>query len=154
MLFGFLGNMINCDFQKWMKQNVIFQHFVGITAFFFLFSVIEVDDTAPLRMVWMKTLFVYGVFLMMVKSKWYVSLPIFLILIADQSLKLEYNFLKKNNENDTSLPTIDRIRNSMNIIIVIGVVVGFVLYAIRQKREFGSHFSWIKFIFHSTCKAV
>jgi len=152
ILFGFLASMINCDFQRWINSNILFRHFVGIIGFFLLFSVITVDGSSPIGDVWLKTIFVYGIFLLMIKMKWYFSVPIFLILIVDQSMKVQQEYLKRKDKKDPSLKKIETVRNYFNPLICVLAIVGFSFYAIRQKNEFGKNFSWIKLLFHSTCK--
>lgn len=152
ILFGFLASMINCDFQRWIHSNIWFRHFIGLVGFFLLFSVIEEDGESPVGAVWLKTLFVYGIFLLTIKMKWYFSLPIFIILIVDQSMKVQQEYLKKKKAGDPSLQKIETVRNYFNPIICILAVTGFSFYAIRQKAEFGKNFSWTKLLFHSTCK--
>jgi len=152
LLFGFLSSMVSCDMQRWMQDSILFRHFVGVVAFFFLFTIIDNNNTSPIYYIWMKTLIVYFIFLLMVKSKWYFSLPVFIILIIDQSLLSQTNYLKKQNTNDSQINTINQVRNILYIVILCLIGIGFIHYFFRQRKEFGSEFSFTKLLFTSSCK--
>ena len=151
LLFGFLSTMVSCDIQRWMRDSLGFRHFVGIIAFFFLFTVIDTSNKAHILSIWLKTLFIYGIFLMMVKSKWYFSLPILLLLVLDQSLKIHYSYLEDRKSDKRSIEQIDTIRNYINKGVIGLIVVGFVHYIARQYQEFGNKFSFSKLLFSYGC---
>jgi hypothetical protein len=90
----------------------------------------------------------------MVKSKWYFSVPVLLLLIVDQSLKVHHNYLQKKNSNDNSLDSIMKWRNYLSIAIYGVVIIGFIMYGIRQYKEFGADFSWSKLLLHYGCKGL
>ena len=151
LLIGFLSTMISCDFKKWMESNIVFRHIIGLIAFFFLFTVIDTENRTSLGITCLKTFFVYGVFLLMVKSKWYFSLPVLALLVVDQGIKVHLEHTKKNDSKDSSIPLYERIQNILNIVIIAIIIIGFFMYAIRQKEEFGASFSWIKLLLHYGC---
>lgn len=156
LLLGFLSTMISCDFKKWIHANMWFRHIIGLVGFFFLFTVIDASNRTSLGITFLKTFFVYGVFLLMVKSKWYFSLPVLALLVIDQSIKvhIEYSTTKKDDTDSTKFDTAfyEGIRNLLNIIIIAVIVVGFVVYAVRQRRAFGADFSWAKLLLYYGCR--
>jgi hypothetical protein len=152
LLFGYLSSMVSCDMQKWMQDSIMFRHFVGVVAFFFLFTVIDNTNTSPIYYIWIKTILVYFLFLLMVKSKWYFSLPVLLILIIDQSLLSHNNYLAKQNNKNPEIVKINQARNGLYIALLSLIVIGFIHYFFRQLIEFGSDFSLTKLLFASSCK--
>ena len=152
LLFGYLSSMVSCDMQRWMQDSLLFRHFVGIVAFFFLFTIIDNNNTTAIYYIWMKTLLVYFIFLLMIKSKWYFSLPVFLILIVDQSLKSHNDYLAKKDPNDPEIVKLNQARNGLYIALISLIVIGFIHYFFRQWHEFGKDFSPAKLLFASTCK--
>ena len=154
LLFGFLSTMVSCDFQRWMKDNILMRHFIGIIAFFFLFTILDKSNKTSIGIIWLKTFIVYAIFLFMIKSKWYFSLPIIILLIVDQSLKSQYSYLEQNNKDDATLPSIEKWRNNLSFLIYGVIIVGFVSYGVRQYEEFGDDFSFVKLLFHFNCKDV
>ena len=152
LLFGFLSTMVSCDIQQWMHHSIVFRHFVGIIAFFFLFTVIDKDNKSHISLLWLKTFFIYGIFLLMVKSKWYFSIPVLLLLVIDETIKLHYDYLKRNSEKPETLEAWDHIRNNINKLIIGLIVIGFGDYAFRHYKEFGKDFSLTNLLFKYECK--
>ena len=70
LLFGFLSTMVSCDLQRWMRHSSLFRHFVGIISIFLLFTYSDFNNTTHIALLWAKTLFIYVMFLLMMKSKW------------------------------------------------------------------------------------
>jgi hypothetical protein len=154
LLFGFLSTMVSCDFQRWMKDNLLVRHFIGIISFFFLFTILDTSNKTFIGIIWLKTFIVYGVFLLMVKSKWYFSVPVVFLLIIDQSLKAHYSYVQNNNKNDNTLPAINQWRDNLSYIIYTVIFIGFITYGIRQYNEFGENFSFTKLLFHYGCANI
>ena len=163
LLFGFLSSIVSCDIKRLMTHNVFFRHIVGIISFFLLFTVIESDNELDVFSIWAKTVYIYFIFLLMTKSKWYFSIPVLLLLVVDQSLKFQIKFEEKrkenkenkeNNENDTTILRYETIRNNLYVCIIALIVAGFVHYAFRQYNEYGSNFSLVKLLLYHSCRNI
>ena len=158
LLLGFLSTMISCDFKKWIDSNIWFRHIIGLVGFFFLFTVIDASNRSSLGITFVKTFFVYGIFLLMVKSKWYFSLPVLALLVIDQSIKVHIEYTKKTQTNQIpnkdmeSVPLYESIRNVLNMIIIAIIIIGFIVYAVRQRKTFGADFSWVKLLLYYGCQ--
>jgi hypothetical protein len=152
LLFGYLSSMVSCDMQKWMNDSILFRHFVGIIAFFFLFTIIDTNNISPIYIIWGKTIFIYFIFLLMIKSKWYFSLPVLIILIIDQSLKSHSDYLNKTKPDDKQILELNKTRNALYIAMLSLIVIGFIHYFFRQLYEFGPNFSFTKLLFSSKCE--
>ena len=150
LLFGYLSSMIGCDLQRWMTDNQAFRHVVGIVAFFLLFALFDNTAHIDIGSIILKTFLVYGVFILMTKSKWYFSIPTLLLLVVDQGLKYQATYLEKEKKSHNN---IDRVRDYLNYLIITLIVVGFVVYGARQYSAFGKDFSFIKLLFSNKCQA-
>jgi hypothetical protein len=151
LLFGFLSSMVSCDMQRWMQDSLMFRHFVGIVSFFFLFTILDSSNKSPVYFIWLKTIAIYFLFLIMCKSKWYFSLPVFLILIIDQSIQSQINFLKRNDEKDPQINVLDKVRDGLYIGLITLIVTGFIHYTLTRMAEFGKDFSPTTLLFAYTC---
>jgi hypothetical protein len=107
-----------------------------------------------MSIIWLKTLIVYGLFLFMVKSKWYFSVPVLLLLVIDQSIKAHYMYIENNDKKNASLPMFASWRDKISYLIYATIAVGFIAYTIRQYNEFGNEFSIIKLLFHYECANI
>lgn len=154
LLFGFLSTMVSCDLQRWMIHNPLFRHFIGIVAFFFLFTVLDTTGIHSVRQIWTQTIIVYLIFILMTKSKWQFSLPVLLLLIIDQSIALHIKYItaNKDDKNKEKLITLwNSRRKYIDIGMIVFIVFSVIHYIIRQQAEFGKSFSWSKFLFVSRC---
>jgi len=149
LLFGYLSSMAGCDLQRWMINHQGFRHIIGIVAFFLLFAILDTDNHINVGNVILKTFLVYFVFILMTKSKWYFSVPTLLLLVVDQGLKYQANYLEKENKSHKN---IDKVRTYIDYIIGALIMSGFILYADRQYSEFGKEFSFMKLLFSSKCQ--
>lgn len=155
LLFGYLTNLMSCDFQRFMKQNEYFKHFIALLAFFFLFTILDANNNAPVYIVWFKTIFVYGLFLLTIKAKWFFVATVLAILVIDQTIKLHINYLTKNEEKEKKdeISQYEYIRKILNGLVIGVIVLGFLHYGLRQYREFGSEFSFQKLLLGTSCKS-
>jgi len=154
LLFGFLSTMVSCDIKRFM-DNIYFRHFIGLISFFLLFTITDKENNLNIGGIWIKTFFVYFIFLMMTKSKWFFSIPVLLLLIIDQSYKFEIDFIQKDKKNSTyyhKQHNYDNIRKPLDYAIIILIVIGFIHYAVRQYNQFGSKFSFTKLLLYHTCR--
>jgi hypothetical protein len=155
LLFGFLSTMVSCDIKRLMTTNVYVRHVVGIISFFLLFTVIETENELDIFSIWMKTVYIYFIFLLMTKSKWYFSIPVFLLLIIDQSLKFQIKFeenkKQKQNTNKQVIARYENIRDHIYTGILVLIAVGFLHYTARQYNEYGSKFSLVKLLLYHNC---
>ena len=158
LLFGFLSSIVSCDIKKLINENVYFRHFVGLISFFLLFAITDkdVDNDLNISRIWMNTFFVYLLFLLMTKSKWYFSIPVLLLIVIDQSYKFQIEFIQKDKKKSSKqidkVNTYEKIRKYTYAAMITLIVMGFIHYTIRQYKHFGSKFSFIKLIFYNTCK--
>jgi len=149
LLFGYLSSMTGCDLQRWMMNNQFFRHLVGIIAFFLLFTVLDTENHINIGSIVLKTFVVYFVFILMTKSKWYFSIPTLLLLVVDQGLKYQATYLEKEKKSHKN---IDRIRNYIDKLFIVLVVVGFIFYGIRQYETYGNNFSFTQLLFSNKCR--
>lgn len=162
LLFGFLSSIVSCDVKRLMTHNVFVRHIVGIISFFLLFTVIESNNQLDVFSIWTKTVYIYFIFLLMTKSKWYFSIPVLLLLVVDQSLKFQIKFEesrkenkeKENKENDPTILRYENIRNNLYVCIIALIVAGFVHYTFRQYNEYGSKFSLVKLLLYHSCRNI
>lgn len=156
LIFGFLAGMLNCDLQRFMSQHPSIVHIFGLTAFFFLFTLLDSNNKNHIALVWLKTFLIYFLFVLMTKSKWYFAIPVITILLVDQTLKKHLAIKQaagKATEDDAALQ--QDVSKFMNIFVVIVIVIGAIHYLFLQMSEYGDKFSFTTFLFGITrCKDV
>lgn len=164
LLFGFLSTSVSCDMNRLLNNNILIRNIIGIMSFFLLFAVIDKDSNESLLNLTFKTIFVYILFLLMSKNKWYFSLPILSLIFIERAVQVYINNkLKINNDDDINNPSliiidhdyihkINKIQEYLRICIYTLIILGFISYAYRQKKHFKHNFSLYKLIFNFKCR--
>lgn len=146
LIFGYLAALLNCDLQRFLKQNPLCIHAFGIIAFFFLFTILDSKNKTSLGLVWLKTFFIYLLFLLMTKSKWYFVVPVLALLLIDQSFKKDVAIKEANGKDVTQDKVIQQnVTNVLTVLIILLVIVGTSHYMYIQKAEYGKDFSVANF---------
>lgn len=149
VVFGTLTVLINCDLQRLLYHNPLVLHLIGIVGFFFLFTLLDSNNKAGIEKIWLKTIFVYALFVLVTKNKWYFLVPILIGLLIDQSLKKDLAFRKASNPDAPYLPryevTVKEATKIINILVIILIIIGSIHYMILQKMEYKNDFSLWKF---------
>ena len=155
LLFGFLSTMVSCDLQKWMMKNTLFRHVIGIIAFFFLFTVLETPGNISVEKIWTKTIIIYFIYIIITKSRWQFALPVLILLVIDQSIAVHIRYIKSNTDNNVDTTNVieywNNIRNYLDILMIILIIVGTIHYIKYQSNNYGKDFSWNKFFFVNSC---
>ena len=146
LLFGFFSTLISCDLQRAVSQNMYIKHLVALITFFFLMTVIDNDNDAGIVQTWLKTFVVYILFLMSTKSKLLASTAVLILLIIDQTIKIHMQYTLKHHP-EKNLDTLKKVREGLFTILIVIIIVGYIHYYIRARRDFGKNFSYSKFIF-------
>lgn len=155
--FSLLVVLLNCDIQRLVKSNPIAMHLLGLTAFFFLFTLLDTNNKQALYIIYIKTVLVYFLFVLMTKSKWYFIVPVLLMLLIDQSIKKQVAIDKANDRDVTQLQEKQiQITKALNVLIIVTMVVGSLHYMYLQKLQHKSQFSLYKFFVSpaNTCRTI
>lgn len=150
LIFGILGSLVNCDIQRFMRGHPAVFHGFGFLAFFFLFTLLDSNNSSSIWLIWVKSIFVYVLFVLMTKSKWYFVLPVLALLLFDQSVKKQLAFQNAAKNADDSEHIYPEVTESfrktvtliVNIAIIILILAGVIDYARIQKMQHGSDFSF------------
>jgi hypothetical protein len=156
LIFGYLSALLNCDLQRFIYQHPVVVHCFGIVAFFFLFTLLDTNNKTTITSIWVKTLFIYILFVLMTKSKWYFVLPVLAALLVDQTLKKAVAIKEASGEDVTRVrEQQQQYSHYINLTIILVILVGMAHYAILQREEYGEHFSWYTFFMGmSKCKSL
>jgi lysylphosphatidylglycerol synthetase-like protein (DUF2156 family) len=151
LLFGFFTSLLGCDLQRIVSQNMFVKHFLALVCFFFLFTLLDPNNKAGVKDIWIKTVMVYALFVMSTKSKAWASILVVVLLILDQTIKMHMNYLQNNQpvgpELQTELEKYTKYRRLLYSMMAVIIVVGFTHYYFYQKSEYGDKFDLISFVF-------
>lgn len=154
LIFGYLSALLNCDLQRFLKSHTLITHMFGFVAFFFLFTLLDSNNKNSILVVWLKTLFIYALFVLMTKSKWYFVIPVLALLLIDQSIKKDIAFKRAAGQDVREAERWQKsITELITYAIITLIVIGTLHYMYLQRKEYKSNFSFYKFFLGwSKCK--
>jgi len=135
VVFGVFS--FSCDITHLMSNNLLFRHLAGIVSFFFLFSIIKKNDMNVLNS-WGRAGLIYFAYLMLTKCQWWITIPVIIILLIDQSLKIQqkYDTINKVQSIFSQNPDmIESIRTASTYAIYGLISLGFIIYIIDQSDQ-------------------
>jgi hypothetical protein len=155
VIFGYFTAVLNCDLQRMMRSNPIVVHIMGLTAFFFLFTLLDSNNKNSVAVIYAKTIFVYLLFIMMTKSKWYFVVPVLVMLLVDQTFKKHLAMQEATNTNTSTNTNMEKQRaiqhqvtTVLNVAIIAVIIIGTLHYMYLQYLEYGPRkFSLYTFFF-------
>ena len=151
ILFNVLEESMNCDVQRMIKNNQYIKHIVGLVSIFFLFTTVGNKKSKHIISLWGKTIVTYFIFLLLAKSKWYFSLPVAILLLLEQSLKIqEYHNIDNSKDYNKKIYVITR--NIITYSIFILIFTGAIDIGIKQYNDHKDNFNFFKLFFGIGCQ--
>lgn len=144
LVMGFKA-LFNCDIQRLLQHNVYANHLITFCCFLFLISLID-NTHSSLSDIWLKSIFIYILFMLFIKSKIETVIIVFILLIIDQSIKtIINNKIYKNPDEDVS--SLNTARQYIMYAIIATILIGCLMYYFRQKEDHPKDFSILTFFF-------
>ena len=151
-LADFILNILPCNIITIISNNIYLKHFIGfLTMVFFVVIVVPLSNK-KLNNILSKSALMYIIFLFVAKTEPQFFIPIIILMGILYLLflkKEEYISNDISNENHNKINIIILINNSISLIILCLLIIGFVLYLGRKKYEYGENFIYITFLFGS-----
>ena len=155
-------DVLSCQMRYEIENNLYFRHIIGILLFFaFIMSVggwsfnTKIDDMLPNSPLsanafdsLVYAVLIYIIFLLSSRCKFWINIIYFslLLLIYIINTQRDYYYIRKLIDDDTNSKLIN-LEHFLVFISVFILIVGVIDYLIFQKKEYGSNFSYSKFIF-------
>lgn len=147
LIFGFMSNLLNCDLQKIIQNNIYIKHISAIIAFYFLFIIFdEPKDSREMKYTAIYILCYYIVFLLSTKSPLPVILCILFILIIYSITNIESSS-DKYKYNDNALYLFD-ITKKILFIVIITMSLGGFLYTFTTKTH---NYNILSYLIYNDC---
>lgn len=144
ILANFLGNTMNCGTQKLLTESPLFRN---IAVYFLIYFTINFTSSniSPSKL-FMNSGFVFVLFILLMKQNkilFVINLfIIFMIFVSNQS-KMYY-------ENKKSKKDVDHYHLRTKFFaetIPFTLILGFILYFVKQYSDYGTDFNILKFLF-------
>ena len=151
---GKTGKTLGCKIQKLLNENMFAKHVTLFMIIYFAMDISKKQSKSPLESL-KGSLFIYIMFLLFTKMNLYSSIIVFILLGAVYLLNSQIAYLEENNKenNKSEIQIYNKINKLLYIIIPIIIIISFVFYFIKQRKDHAKNWSSIKFVFGSIkCK--
>jgi|TARA_Y100000389_G_scaffold41702_1_gene36417 hypothetical protein len=174
MAGSFIGDIFNCTLKNLLTNNIYIKHLVFICLIYFTIDFTDDKRKHPFK-IFKLTIILWIFYMMAIRMNIFFSIIVFILLfllyiideyyeyIVQEELKFHIEKIddkKKKKEKEKHLKILQekhnylkKINESLEYIIIITVLIGFILYFIKQYKDKKSKFSYSKFILGDlTCR--
>lgn len=147
---NYLGQTLACRLQSVLEENMLVKHgLIFLTIVFVL--VIQDPERANEDVVILlrDSAVIFALFFMSTRLPFSMLTLVLVFLFAMYIIHLRVK-KKRSMGNDEEAKKLDRLKKILFFVIVALVLVGFVLYMVEKKKEYGRSFAWSTFLVGKT----
>jgi hypothetical protein len=150
---NFIAETLSCKTQKLLLENMLAKHFISFFILFYSMSIFDDEPEDP-KDTFIKTVKIYIGFILFTKMNLTFIIIVFLLLALHYILELYIDYYNFNNNSNDIIKKLKKIKNYINTMVSILIIVGFSLYLKKQYNDNYKNWSTIKFIFGvKNCKS-
>tara|TARA_B100002051_G_C16743057_1_gene645593 strand:+ start:4000 stop:4521 length:522 start_codon:yes stop_codon:yes gene_type:complete len=146
---NFIGGLLGCQAQKLLTNNIYAKHFVLLSLIYFTIDLTS-DETLHPNILFKKTiqLWVFYILFSNIDINFTIIIVILLIVlyVSDDYYTYFKNHSEKKEESKELIQKLEIIINTLGYIIVTFLIIGFIIYFLKQKREKKNNFHFMKFL--------
>jgi len=151
---NFVAETLGCKTQKLLSENMLAKHFVIILILYFAIDFTSVQSNTPLDTLKL-AIIIYVLFILFTKMSIEFTVIVFLMLALTYGISSYINYYKENDKKNSIIKKLEDIRRLLYVSMTGLTLLGFVLYFIRQRKDYSKNWSTTKFIFGTRkCKSL
>ena len=142
-------SVVGCNAKKLLNDSMVARHFIIFLAIWYGIEITSELSQHPLITL-QKSLLLWGIFIMFIRTSLIFTLilffMLFIILLAQTYLSY-YGAVNKNNDHIKEIILTEKIYTSLLYSFGLVLVIGFVMYFMKQYKDHYDSFSFLVFIF-------
>lgn len=143
---NFVAETLGCGTQKLLTENMFAKHFVIFMMIYFTLGFVGDNDVHP-RTNFIFSGVLYVGFILFTKMNLYFTLLALVILFAIYVIHDYVDYYEKKKINEARTKTLKTLGHTLSFVLIILIIVGFILYTIRQRGDHGADWKTHKFLF-------
>ena len=148
ILTNFIGDIMGCKIQKIFRENIILKY--CIILFIIYTTIVLVDKNISPKEHFIKSIYILILFLLFTKNTFRITMIIIICMII-LFITEDYINYYINIKNEEKIKQLTKISTYLKYIILILILVGHILYVIKQSNNFGKDFNIIKLYRGTNC---
>lgn len=151
---NYVGEVIGCKTRKLFMKSMLFKH---ISLLFFIYFAVNLTNNKhehPLNVL-KKTILLWLFYLVFIRMDTFylgicISLLVIYFITGQYKLYLQDN---DKNKYDSEIANLNKATDTIEMIILIPMLIGFVKYYKDERKTYGKAFSFYQFVLgHKKCK--
>tara|TARA_B100001094_G_C17944463_1_gene677312 strand:- start:141 stop:665 length:525 start_codon:yes stop_codon:yes gene_type:complete len=154
ILTNFIGDTMGCKIQKIFSKNILLKYIVILFLIYTTITLIDKNTTPKEHL--LKSIYILILFILFTKNTLRMTVVIGFCMVILFILEDYINHYKniKNIEGANKLNKLNKISQSLKYIILVLIVVGHILYIVKQKKWFGDKFDIFRLYKSERCSIV
>ena len=145
---GFVGDILNCKYQRAIVNNIYMKHLVAFLTLYFLNSNLFTDEDHPFNKL-LNCMILYIIFVIIMRlNLTFTGIVLFLIFII-HLLHQYYIFYRENPDKTKNYKLVIKLHyfiRLISIITLIIAIIGLIINIKQRKKEYGKNFNLNKFM--------
>ena len=145
---GFVGDILNCKYQRAIVNNIYMKHLVAFLTLYFLNSNLFTDEDHPFNKL-LNCMILYIIFVIIMRlNLTFTGIVLFLIFII-HLLHQHYIFYRENPDKTENYKLVIKLHYFIRLISIITLIIsiiGLIINIKQRKKEYGKNFNLNKFM--------
>ena len=142
MLYNFMADTMYCGVQAIMKKNLVIRYFAVLILIYFTINLTSNSASSPIKIMG-SAIIVFFIYLVFMRQTNICFLLALLALFCIYFLSQYRNYYQQKGENVQGLSSSIL---AIEMIFLGILIVGFFLYANKQKQDHPKDFTWFNFV--------
>lgn len=144
---GFVGDILNCKYQRLVINNIYIKHLVAFFTLYFLNSNLFSDNDHPMNNLY-NCMVLYIIFIIIMRLNITFTGIVLVLIFIIHLLHNHYVFYKNNPDKSKDYNLIIKLHYFIRVISIITLtiaIIGLVININNRKKEYGKEFKLSKF---------
>lgn len=153
---NFIAETLGCQSQKLLRNNMIAKHIMILFIIYFSLGFASESYLNPMVLL-RNSVSIWVLFLLFTKMSLYFNIFVFGLVVLYHFINTYINYYssKDKKKYKKKIDNYNKILIYLKYLIIGSLIVGFVLYLNKQRKDHGKNWSTIKFIFGiNKCKSL
>jgi len=145
---GFVGDILNCKYQRTIVNNIYMKHLVAFLTLYFLNSNLFTDEDHPINKL-LNCIILYIIFVIIMRLNLTFTGIVLILIFIIHLLHQHYTFYRENPDKIENYKLVIRLHYFIRIISIVTLIIaiiGLIINIKQRKKEYGIDFNLNKFI--------
>lgn len=153
---NFIAETLGCRAQKLLSENMLAKHAVILFIIYFSLGFTSENNPNPLILL-RNSLSIWVLFILFTKMSLKFNIFVFSLVVLYHFINtyIDYYSSKDKKKYKKEIENLNKILSNLKYIIIGLLIVGFIIYFNKQRKEYSNNWSTFKFIFGvNKCKSL